>query len=215
MTSLLLISPITQWGFLLLLCFVVVGLLQQIGLLHRRLERVPSDEQENRETSLLPLEKDGPSIGSHLSHLARETRNSHEMLTLTSPPYEGNIMLLFLTSTCKSCQDVVGPINKLVDEGGYAGRVVAILRDEEQGCDAFLNVFPLHIPAICDPDRSIYKNFGVHRSPFALLYDTQGILVRKGIVEREEDFLALLGNPSVTVSAQSKVFPPLSSPSLA
>lgn len=116
-----------------------------------------------------------------------------------------------MTPSCRSCQDVVNPLNKLLDSGAYSGNVITILRSDIQGCQAFLSVFPLSVPVVCDRDKKITKQFDVHRSPFGLLYDEQGHLIRKGVVQELEDIQALLGDTSVPLAVQSNVFPPLSS----
>jgi hypothetical protein len=47
----------------------------------------------------------------------------------------------------------------------------------------------------------------IHRTPFGLLYDEHGTLIRKGLIEEHEDLLALLGDGSASVTAQAHVFP--------
>jgi hypothetical protein len=42
---------------------------------------------------------------------------------------------------------------------------------------------------------------GVHRSPFGLLYDGEGRLLRKGLVETREDLLALVDKQPASANA--------------
>jgi hypothetical protein len=70
---------------------------------------------------------------------------------------------------------------------------VVILRGDDHARQAFLKVFPLRVPVIQDRDARITKSFAVQHSPFGLLYDTAGSLIRKGVIVRNEDLLTLLG----------------------
>lgn len=213
MTGFWLASYIVLWVLVVILCLLMIGLLQQVGLLHRRLGQPTSDASKSLEVAMLPLEKDGPAINSSLPELTVETINGFGTQALSAMHNEGYRLLLFLASTCESCQHIVDSINRLLSDGIYDGYALAILRSDEQGCRAFLNVFPLHLPVVCDSERTITMSFEVHRNPFGLLYDRHGNLVRKGVVQRQEDLQALLGDPSVSLSAQANVFPPLSSSS--
>lgn len=99
-------------------------------------------------------------------------------------------------------------MNALAEDRSRGARPIVILRADEQGCQAFLSVFPLRMPAVCDSDGKITMGLDVHRNPFGLLYDRDGTLVRKGIVGGEEDLLALLGDASAPEAALAHVFPP-------
>lgn len=213
MTGFWLASYVVLWVLVVALCLLMVGLLQQVGLLQRRLGQPASETQVSSETTIIPLEKDGPNIGSGLPELIVEAVNGFGTVALPTSYNERGTLLLFLAPTCKSCQHVVDPLNTLLDEGAYDGNTIAILRADEQGCQAFLNVFPLHLPVVCDSEHAISMSFDVHRTPFGLLYDRHGNLVRKGIVEGQEDILALLGDTSVSLTAQANIFPPLISSS--
>ena len=84
---------------------------------------------------------------------------------------------------CEACQHIVEPLNTLVEDVARAVHPVVIVRADEQGCRAFLSVFPLDMPVVCDSDRTITMGLDVHRTPFGLLYDEHGTLIRKGLLE--------------------------------
>lgn len=100
---------------------------------------------------------------------------------------------MFMSTMCASCQMMVDPINLLIASELYRGRVVVILRADDHACQAFLKVFPLHVPVVQDRDGLITQGFEVHHNPFGLLYDTKGILIGKGVIARNEELLALVG----------------------
>jgi hypothetical protein len=108
---------------------------------------------------------------------------------------------------CEPCQHAVEPLNMLVTDATRNVHPVVIIRADELACRAFLSVFPLHMPVVCDDEATITIGLGIHRTPFGLMYDEQGTLLRKGGLEGHEDLLALLGDESASLEAQARVFP--------
>ena len=216
MTGIWLISYVFLWVVVVVFCLLSIGLLYQFGLLQRRIHDLISSHIDNaaetaeeaRQNRVPPLiSEDGPVIGSALPALTMEVCNDHVILPPTSWYDEHGTIVLFMTPTCESCQHLVEPLNRLVAARVFKGRVVVILRADETACRAFLNLFPLHVPVVCDHDHTITKRFNIHRSPSGLLYDAQGKLVRKGQILTYEAFLALLGDPSVSPEALANIYP--------
>jgi hypothetical protein len=71
------------------------------------------------------------------------------------------------------------------------------MRGDDYACKSFLSIFPLHIPVLCDADRTITMGFEIHNNPFGLFYSADGVLMRKGLVFTEDDLRALIGDTSV------------------
>jgi methylamine dehydrogenase accessory protein MauD len=205
MTGLWLVSYLVLWVIVVVLCFFLVGVLRQLGLLYRQLEQRPLQSQE--EDAIPALEQDGPTIGSPLPNLEVDTFNGFGRLTTTILRNQGSTLFVFMSPMCETCQHAVEPLNMLVTDATHNVHPVVIIRADEQACRAFLSVFPLHMPVVCDREAAITMGLSVHRTPFGLLYDEQGILVRKGGLEGHEDLLALLGDRSASLEAQAHVFP--------
>jgi methylamine dehydrogenase accessory protein MauD len=205
MTGLWLVSYLVLWGLVVVMGLFLIGILRQLGLMYRRLDSDLTPPQE--ESSIPTLERDGPGIGSPIPDLEVSTINGFGILTPVVLHERGRRLLVFMSPMCETCQHIVEPLNALVADPAHAVRSVVILRADEQGCGAFLSVFPLRIPVVCDLDNTITKRFDVHRSPFGLLYDEHHTLIRKGLIQRPEHLLALLGDESVPVTAQAHVFP--------
>jgi methylamine dehydrogenase accessory protein MauD len=207
MTGLWLVSYLVLWVLVVVLCFFLVGILRQLGLLHRQLEYRPL--QSEGEDSIPLLEQDGPTIGSPLTNLEVDTINGYGRLTTAMLRDRGLMLLVFMSPMCETCQHIVEPLNTLAADAARTIPMAVIMRADEHGCRAFLSVFPLHMPVVCDRESAITMGFDIHRTPFGLLYDEQGILIRKGVLEGHEDVLALLGDRSVSLTAQAHVFPRL------
>jgi len=202
-TGLWLASYLVLWGLVVVACLLLVGGLRQIGLLQRQIERRAA------ESDAATLEQDGPAIGSHLPDLVAETINGFGSVTLAPPYNRGGTLLVFMTALCESCQHIVEPLNALAGEDVHDVRPFVIMQDDDHACRAFLRVFSLRLPLICDGDHAITGMFAVRRASFALLYDGQGMLVRKGGVEMEDDLLALLGRAPTPRQTQAPAFPQL------
>lgn len=204
MSGLWLVSYLALWGLVIILSILVLGCLQQIGLLQRQVVQ----KLGKPETSPPPVEHDGPPIGSRLPDLVLETINDFGTFTLSNAEQHSGILVVFLSSLCESCQHVVDPLNALVASQKRTERVVVLLRADDQGCRAFLSVFPLHLPVVCDSTRAITQGFDVHANPFGLLYDASGILIRKGILMRADDLRALFGDEGMDQRTREHIFPP-------
>ena len=205
MTGLWLASYLILWGLVVVLCLLLIGVLRQLGLLYRRLESGSTPLQEG--DSIPALEHDGPAIGSPIVDLDADTINGFGNLVLTKLDKGGSTLFVFMSPMCEACQHIVEPLNTLAADAARAVSPHVIMRADEQACRAFLSVFPLHMPVVCDRDRTITMGLDVHRTPFGLLYDEHSTLIRKGLVEGYEDLLALLGDRSAPERAQAHVFP--------
>lgn len=219
MTGVWLVSYVVLWVLFVAVCLLLVGVLRQIGVLHRQVGHRPTEVKppsEPDEPALIPpLENDGPPVGSYLPRLTATTVNDFGSISLPADRGRGSTLLMFMSPLCDTCQQAVGPLNALARDQERAVQPIAIVKGDSQGCEAFLSVFPLQMPTVCDVDRRITMNFEVHRSPFALLYDAAGVLVRKGVITGYNDLKALLGDASVPVEAQTNVFPQPAAPTTA
>jgi hypothetical protein len=199
------VSYLVLWGLVVVLGLLLLGVLRQLGLLYRQLE--PGPRQPQGEGSFPTLEQDGPAIGSSIVDLEVDTVNGFGKVSLTALPDHGSRLLVFMSPMCETCQHIVEPLNALRADAPDALHPVVIMRADEQGCRAFLSVFPLHLPVVCDSDRTITIGLDIHRTPFGLLYDEHNRLIRKGLLEEQEDLQALLGGGTVSREAQANVFP--------
>jgi methylamine dehydrogenase accessory protein MauD len=191
MTGFWLISYMVLWVLFILFALLLLGALQQIGVLRRQLGLTTADQ--NPALEAFPSdEEDGPVLGSLLPEMTLESMNGSGTYTLRENT-QSTLLLMFLSTTCPGCQKVVDPLNTLIESQRYSGRVLVVLRGDDQMCQAFLKVFPLRAPVIQDRHAHISKGFDVHRNPFGLLYDAAGMLVGKGTVARYGELIALLG----------------------
>lgn len=218
-----LISSIALWVVVIILSVLVVGLLQQLGLIQRRLDAGAAD-QENSDLEepakgtpgqLPSLSKDGPNIGSSIPELTLETCNHDKApLTPASWHHQNGTLVLFLSAVCESCQHLTEALNRLVDQRVFEGRVIVILRADRAMGQGFLKLFPLHAPVVLDNESKVSMGFEVHRMPMALLYDAQGKLLRKGTPITYEGLLVLIAGdltraPELSPEERERIYPSL------
>jgi len=178
------LSGIWLFGYLALFVLLAImfifmlGMLRQIGELQRRL--MPATARTHAD---IPApEDDGPPIGSRLRDFVSETANGFGSLTLDFFQTRALTLLVFLSPTCESCQDIAEALNELSLDPPRGVRPVVIMRADERSSRAFLSVFPLAVPMVCDGGRVITHSFDIHRHPFALMYDSDALLAGKGTV---------------------------------
>jgi hypothetical protein len=205
MTGLWLVSYSVLWILFILACFLLFGMLQQIGTLQRQLKFSGEDVKQEfsgaGERVAAKPEEDGPPPGVDLPELAFATINGFGTLSPTTF-FSKSTLLVFLSSMCETCQAVVEPLNRLVDEEGHHLKIVVIMRNDAQTCRTFLKLFPLQMPVVCDSSHAITMGLNVHSSPFGLLYDTHGSLTKKGLLRGQEDLQLLLTTPLAVSNAQ-------------
>ncbi|MGH2389174.1 MAG: hypothetical protein ACRDIE_13300, partial [Chloroflexota bacterium] len=141
MTGIWLVSYVALWVGMGAACFVLIRGLRSVMQLQQSLGGNASGE-----LSIPPLEHDGPTIGSLLPDLAGKAENGFETVRLSALQGHGHTLLMFLTALCESCQHVVGPLNDLVADPTCRVRAVVIMQADVDVCQAFLRVFPLHVP---------------------------------------------------------------------
>lgn len=210
MTGLWLATYIALWLLVIGEGLLLVGALRQLGLIQRASQQLPSVSSNSPESEVRPLEFDGPSIGASLPSMVLETLTGTEPVRL-SPASGVAMLLVFMSPMCEGCQHAAEPLNRVTQRRSSDLQAVVIMRGDLPACQAFLNVFPIDVPVVCDSDRSITMGFDVHRNPFGLLYDESGALVRKGVVIKHDDFLALLGEASAVPDVSPDIFPPVES----
>src|SRR5438034_637906 len=107
MTGLWLVSYLVLWGLVVVLCLFLIGILRQLGLVHRQLESGLPQRQEG----IPALENDGPVIGSPIPDLEVSTINGFATLTPTTLRDGGTTLLVFMSPMCESCQRIDEPLN--------------------------------------------------------------------------------------------------------
>jgi methylamine dehydrogenase accessory protein MauD len=199
-----LVSYILLWVLVLGLILLMVGLLQHMGVLQRQLAQLGAASPDPDPSALVVPEPsdDGPPPGTPLPEVTFETINGFGPLQLAHSNNGGETLLIILSPLCETCQGMVALLNSIVDDGVFHGTVGVFMKSDEQACQAFLSLFPLHLPVVCDSTRQIIMSFKVHNIPFGLLYDSRHTLKAKGVVGNRNELLTLLKDALVTLPSE-------------
>ncbi len=213
-----LISYIILWIIVIVLSILVIRLLEQFGTLLRHQREGTSDQvdgitntsaAEEQNMRIPPISEDGPVLDSIIPEFLLKAYSRYDAVSTKNEIYKSPTLVVCMTPLCESCQHIVDPLNRLIDDRVFDGKIFVILRADETSYQAFLSIFPLHMPVICDQDRTISMGLNIHRSPFGLLYNSQGNLIRKGSILSYEAILALLGDTSASPKVLASIYPSL------
>ncbi len=197
MTGIWVVSYGLLWVLVVITCALSFGMLRQIGLLHRQLTGEPRQTNLN-EVPHATAETQGPEIGSRLPALHRESLNGFGLVSLPASSSDEPTLLAFLSPLCDGCQAAVDPLNRLASAPSRHLRCAAVITGDHRASSAFMNLFPLSMPLVGDPDGELAKAYGIDAWPFALLYDHNGFLVRKALLGgRAYALSALLGEEDI------------------
>ncbi len=199
MFAFLLVSNALLWIALIVIAALVLG---NLRLLHELRQRLGYAETEGNDSP--SIAEDGPGIGTRMQELHLPLIDSTDISHL---PQTGQpCLLIFMSHMCATCQDIADAVNRLVATERI--RIVVIMRANRDGCLAFKKVYGFKADLYTDEDTSMTRSFGIHHSPFALFYDENGLLVRKGVIGGGwPDFMVLLGESRELVGARDHIFP--------
>src|SRR5438105_15736561 len=127
MTGLWLASYLVLWGLVVVMCLFLIGILRQLGMMHRQLE--PRSEQPPQGTpeDFPAIENDGPTIGSPLVDLEADTINGFGTIATATLRDHGKTLLMFMSPLCETCQHIVESLNDLAADDSWAVRPVVIM----------------------------------------------------------------------------------------
>jgi methylamine dehydrogenase accessory protein MauD len=178
MTTALIVSSVLLWIGLLLVALVGLAVIRQVGILHERISPVGA----------LMIDK-GPAVGT--------VGPSFEVRDITSAPVkiggveaQGNATLLFfLSTTCPICKKLIPLLNDIVRKEGPRLRLVFVSDGDLGEHQAFYERQRLSHPYVLSQDIGMAYQIG--KLPYAILFDAQGVIRAKGLVNSREQIESL------------------------
>lgn len=194
-------SYIGLWAVALSLVALMLGALRELAILRALVESQRSDAVPR------PLGEHGPAVGAAMPNLTLAIADGHDAVRLGRGVGGPKTMLIFLTPLCKGCQLAVDAVNAVAAERTADSlRMCVVLTAGRDVCQEFLRLFPVDVPVTFDTKNALAEAFSTWFTPFALLYDEHGELVRKGPAYSYDELSSLLdlratvGTPSTAVS---------------
>jgi methylamine dehydrogenase accessory protein MauD len=178
MTTALIVSSVLLWIGLLLVALVGLAVIRQVGVLHERISPVGA----------LMIDK-GPAVGT--------VGPSFEVRDINATPVKiggveagGNATLVFfLSTTCPICKKLLPLLNDIVRKEGPRLRLVLVSDGDLGEHKAFYERQRLSHPYVLSQDIGMAYQIG--KLPYAILFDAQGVIRAKGLVNSREQIESL------------------------
>ena len=145
MSPLAIVALVLVCAWLGVLTFVVMLLVRQVGLLTVRLSVA---------TQAMPLDDDGPELGSSLSEDVAEVM-----------PEEDPAYLLLISADCDPCRELAAEL-----EGhSFEQAIVALVPGRQEQASALAALLPHDIRTVLDPEATeLAESLDLESTPFAL-----------------------------------------------
>lgn len=190
-------SYVVLWCLVVVLCVVVVALARQIGTLHLRLGP----------RGALEIDDEGPHLGEAPAPI-ETTDPGGAKITIGGPGRAQ--LILFVSPTCKVCEDVL-PAVPIVAEAGRLQPM--IVTDSLAGLQMLLDK-RAPAPVVAAPEAA--RTYMIPGTPYAVVLDAGGAVRAKGTVNNLEQMEGLVdtaarriaGSPSHRQGGAGSAGPP-------
>lgn len=169
------------WVVVLFMMFLLAGALRQIGILELRLGEDPG--------ALITAK--GLDRGSPAPDIAGQDAESGDQLRLSQFPSKARV-LVFLSTTCLSCEQLVPHLNEVARTRGAEFDWLVICQGSRDECRAFRTTTKLQLQVLVDESRQAESDYDVALTPFAYLLDWEGRVVIRGVVNNWQQLESLL-----------------------
>lgn len=196
MSELWVASYVLLWVIVAVLCFAVVGLLRQLGLIQLRLGPEPG----------ALITKEGLDRGAPAPDFSATDVRTGTQLRMSSLRGR-HVLLLFMTPTCIACRQLIPSVNDVVRDRSREIAVVAVCHGSDVTCRELAAAYRLHAPLLQDANNSIADLYEVRMTPFGFLIDEEGVVRLRGVVNSWPQLEALLNETGTVVPREWERLP--------
>lgn len=172
------VSYAALWLALLFIAVTMSAVVRQLGLINRRIP--PAGAR---------TANPGPDIGEEMPPMETRTiQGDRLVLGGRSMP----TLLVFMSTGCSVCRDLAPALRSVArDEEGRLTVIIVSEAGREEDAAHFYGILGLgHVPVVIDPlVNELYRN---HATPYAILLDSDGQVLAKGLVNHLEHLESLL-----------------------
>lgn len=181
MSALWMASYILLWGIVIVLAFMVMGLLRQLGLIQLRMGIEPG----------VLITPEGLERGVEAPDFEAIDVQTQRLIRLDQ--FRGKrVVLLFLSPNCLACRELIPHFNEVARAEQGKIEVLAVCYGAESVCGEFARQFHVHPTLVADPTNAIAARYQVRVTPFAFLIDEYGLVLIRGIINSWPQLEALL-----------------------
>ncbi len=172
----LVVSNILLWVTVVVLCFVVLALTRQIGILHERVTPVGALATQQ-----------GLRVGEAAPHQTLTTLQGND---IEIGGTNGRTLLFFLSPTCPVCESLLPTVLRIGRQESPAIKVILASDGEPSEHRRFVSQHGLDdVPYVLSSTLGI--SYQVAKLPYAVLVDAQGVLRAMGLVNTREHIESL------------------------
>jgi methylamine dehydrogenase accessory protein MauD len=179
------ISTLVMLGALVLvLGFLLLGVLRNVGLLTWRVEQLEA-------TTPSRLGRSGLAPGKKAPDFTLASVGNGEV---SLREFAGRkILLVFVQTHCEPCHEIVPELNKFAAQHSEI-QIIAVNHATPEEAREWIAETKARFPVLIQEDWAISKRYEVFATPFAFLIDEQGLVAAKGIVSQRHHLGYLLAS---------------------
>jgi methylamine dehydrogenase accessory protein MauD len=167
-------SYVVLWMLVVMLCVVVVALARQIGTLHMRLGP----------RGALELDDEGPPLGEAPAPI--DAADVEGRSVAIGGPGEAQL-LLFVSPTCRVCEEVLPSIPAVARQGRLVPYVIS---DTTEAAVSAIAEPSSKATFVSSPEAT--RIYNVPGTPYAVVLDARGVVRAKGTVNNLEQMEGLV-----------------------
>lgn len=173
-----LVSHLALWIFVVLQGLLILVLLRETATLLRRVQAVR------------PLAEEGLDIGASAPPFTAETLDgeSHTF------PQDGYLpsLLVFISPTCRPCQDLIPAVNEIAVERAGSLRVFLLSTPEREPNLEFARRQSIGVPLLVPSSGEVMSRYKVAGTPFIYLVDPDWYILSRGFASSKESLEGLV-----------------------
>lgn len=169
MTAVWMGSLLALWLFTLVLAFLLIGALRQIGIINLRL---------GPDQGALLITNVGLDRGAQAPNIVAVDALTDAVVNLADLPARPRV-LTFVSPTCMSCHAVLRGLKDVIATRKDEIEFVAICQGQHEACVGMRDVAGVEVQMLLDPTAEISEQYGVSMTPFVYFIDgSQRVLMR-------------------------------------
>jgi len=174
-------SYIVLWVVVAALAVVMTGLLRQFGIFQMRFGDDPG----------VLMTPEGLNRGVVAPDFEAIDLRTQRPIHLSA--FHGRrVLLVFLTTSCSSCHDLVPHLNDIARDRQNEVDMIVVCYGDGATCAEFARQTDLRPAVVADPTNAIATRYETQRAPFAFLIDATGTILIRGVVNTWPQLEAIL-----------------------
>ncbi len=177
---------IALWGLTLLIGLLILGILRKIGLIHRKIDDLPT-----RDTGHFTQ---GLSIGSQAPDFTLPLVGGGRLSLNT---FRGHTLLLaFVSPSCSPCKDFLPELNTFLGRLDRSARALIVSMGTMGENERLREELKLLPPVLVQDEMEVMTLYSTRSTPFVYLIDSEGVVRGHAIGTNREQMEQMLASVS-------------------